>query len=225
MCQNFGPGSRAGMWALALRAELVPAEQPHRRAAAALPEWGESAGGDARSADLLERRPERLCHALEMRRVERAGESDGEAILAQYVRIAEALQQQALIVVEGGARMLRPFGLGGRRGEILEGRDALRREPVERRRRLDRAQHEIAAGTRQGERPGLDRLAACGETDQPRLDILAIDAIAQGKRRAEQRMQAGIAAGGRGELGEASAGETGIGESLQGDAVIGAAEP
>ena len=41
----------------------------------------------------------------------------------------------------------------------------------------------------------------------------------------EQRVQAGIAAGRDGELGEAGAGEPGIGESLQGRAVIGAAEP
>ena len=56
------------------------------------------------------------------------------------MRIAEALQQETLVVVEGHAGL----GSGPSRGlgETVEGGDALRREPVERWRRLDRAQRQ-----------------------------------------------------------------------------------
>src|SRR5689334_10445512 len=120
-----------------------------------------------------------------MRLVERPGKRDVEAIFAQHVRIAEAFQQQPLIVAEIGTRMRGTLGLARRRGEILEGGDALRCEPVEHRRRLDWAEDKEASFARERQRTRLGRLAPRGEADQTRLQRIDTHPIAKGKWRLE----------------------------------------
>src|SRR4029077_6364383 len=116
--------------------QAVAADQARGPTTARLAEQRQAVDGHAGGADLLQHRPERLRNALKMRRVERPSERDVEAILAQDMRIAEALQQEPLMVVELHA--LVRSGVGRRLGKSVESRDALCREPVERRRRLDR---------------------------------------------------------------------------------------
>ena len=137
--------------------------------------------------------------------------------------MAEALQQETLIGTEMAMIIAIGFAWVGR--EVLEGADALCGEPVECRHRLDGTQDEIAAAARQRERSGLDRLAACGEGDEPRLQVLETDTVAQAEGCPKECMQSGIAARHRRDLGEAGARQARGGERLQRRTVIGAAEP
>src|SRR5680860_951892 len=75
--------------------------------------------------------------------VQGAGERDGETVLAHYVGMAEALQEEPLIVAEMPVVVVIIMIWIGR--EVFEGADALRGKPVERGFRLDGPQHEIAA--------------------------------------------------------------------------------
>src|SRR6478736_5730317 len=155
--------------------------------------------------------------------LERPGERDVEAVLAQHVRIAEAFEQKALMVVEGQALL----GMRARRrlGESVEGRDALRGEPVECWRWLDRAQHEVAAGPRQCQRTRLHLLPAARKTDQPRLERVGTHAIARAERCLEHGMQAAVTRRCRKWFDGGGAGEAGVGKCLECRAVIGAAKP
>ena len=157
-----------------------------------------------------------------MGRIEWAGQGDREAVFAHHVGMAEAAQQQPLIRAEVAVLIFSLVGLGR---ELLEGVDALGRQPVERRFRLDGAQYEIATGARKRQRACLHGLPVCRKVDEPSPHIVKARVVPQSERCKEERMQAGIAAGERGDLGDAGVGEAIAGEGLQGRAVVGASEP
>src|SRR6476619_4889548 len=161
MCQNFVPwrsricSTKPGTEDFS-GAQAVAADEPQGGPPAGLAEQRKTVDGHARGADLLQHRPKRLRDALEVCGIERSGERDVEPVLAQHMRIAEALQQETLMVVEGHAGLRSGASRG--LGETVEGGDALRREPIESGRRLDWAKHEIAAGARQRQRTSLHPL-------------------------------------------------------------------
>src|ERR1700704_5539016 len=103
-----------------LSPEAIAPDETHRRAAAGVAEQRQAVDGDAGRADLLKHRPQRLGHSLEMGGVKRTGQCDREAVLAEHERIAEALQEKALIVAEMRACMLHALGVARKSGEILE---------------------------------------------------------------------------------------------------------
>src|SRR6516164_1649856 len=155
--------------------------------------------------------------------IKRSGERDVEAVLAQHMRIAEAFEQEALMVVEGHA--LWHVSARRRLGKSIEGGDALRREPVERRRWLDRTQNEVSASARQCQRAGLHLLAPAGEADQSRLERVEPHAVAQAERRLEHSVKAAAPRRCRDRLGGRKSHKAGVGKCLERRAVIGAAKP
>ena len=101
-----------------------------------------------------------------------------------------------------------PVRLAGSHRKELKGIEALEGEPIEFGARVGWTQDERAVHALKRKRAGFDRLAACGECKEARLEFVEVCVLTQCERGDERRVKSDIAVGEGREFGIRRTGHT-----------------